>query len=319
MASELLVVGSINADVVLQVSRFPVPGETIAAQSLTLFSGGKGANQAYGAAKLGGSVAMLGRVGDDSHAAWLRAELSSVGVDVSHVHSVPQTPTGTAIISVDESGQNQIVIVAGANGNLGKREVDAQASAFASARVVLLQLEIPLEAVEAAVGLAKQHQALVVLDPAPVQPLPDSLLEGVDYLTPNESELCQLTGGPAASALGPAEAEKRARRLLARGAHKVLVKMAARGALLVSAQGARAFAPFQVTAVDSTAAGDAFNAGLGYALSRGLDEARAIETAMAAGACAVTRRGAQPSMPSLAELTSLMNQPSTRTSTDSVW
>src|SRR5687767_8535406 len=117
MASKILVVGSLNADVVLKVPRFPAPGETIAAESLTLFSGGKGGNQAYGAARLGGSVSMLGQVGDDSHAAWLRAELSNGGVDVKHVRSVPATPTGTAMISVDAAGQNQIVIVAGANGS----------------------------------------------------------------------------------------------------------------------------------------------------------------------------------------------------------
>jgi ribokinase len=319
MPSKILVVGSLNADLVLEVPRFPAPGETIAAESLTLFSGGKGANQAFGAAKLGGAVSMLGQVGDDSHGGWLCSELSSAGVDVSYVRSVPETPTGTAMISVDAAGQNQIVIVAGANGSFGPSELAQQAAAFAGAKVVLLQLEIPLETVQAAVAHAKRADAVVVLDPAPVRALPDALLADVDYLTPNESELCLLTGASSGGALSMAEVEARARKLLARGARKVLVKLAERGALLISAQGARAFPPFTVSAVDSTAAGDAFNAGLGCALARGLPEARAVEVAMAAGACAVTKRGAQSSMPSLAELSSLMNNTGANTSTDSVW
>ncbi len=320
MASKILVIGSLNADLVLKVPRFPAPGETIAAESLTLFSGGKGANQAFGAAKLGGAVSMLGQVGDDNHAAWLRAELSSAGVDVSYVRSVPGTPTGTAMISVDASGQNQIVIVAGANGCFGPAELASQSAAFAEAKVVLLQLEIPLETVETAVRYAKRAGALVVLDPAPVRALPDELLADVDYLTPNESELCLLTGAKqSAGALSMLEAQERAQKLLERGARKVLVKLAERGALLVTPQGVRAFTPFQVSAVDSTAAGDAFNAGLGFALARGLPETRAIEVAMAAGACAVTKRGAQSSMPGQAELSSLMNNSGAGTSTDSVW
>jgi ribokinase len=315
----MLVVGSLNADLVLKVPRFPAPGETIAAESLTLFSGGKGANQATGAAKLGSSVSMVGRVGDDNYAAFLRGELANAGVDISYVRSVPETPTGTATILVDAAGQNQIVIVAGANGSFGRSELESQSAAFSGAKVVLLQLEIPLETVQAAVLLARRASAVVVLDPTPVRPLPDQLLAAVDYLTPNESELCLLTGTSSDGALSMAEAEARARQLLGRGARRVLVKLAERGALLVTAQGARAFPPFEVKAVDSTAAGDAFNAGLGYALARGLPETRSIEVAMAAGACAVTKRGAQSSLPSLAELSSLLNQPPASASTDSVW
>ena len=306
MSSKVLVVGSLNADLVLKVPHFPAPGETIAAESLSTFPGGKGGNQAYGAAKLGASVCMLGQVGDDQHADWLRAELASVGVDVSYVRSAARTPSGTAMISVDVTGQNQIVIVAGANGSFGPAQLQQLEPAFAGAKVVLLQLEIPLETVLLAMQLAKQQGALVVLDPTPARPLPDALLAQADYLTPNESELCLLTGAPGSS-LSAAQAERRARQLLARGARKVLVKMAERGALLVSAETARPFAPLLVEAIDSTAAGDAFNAGLGYGLARGLDETRAIEIAMAAGAFAVTRRGAQPSMPSLPELKVLLN------------
>lgn len=304
MSSKVLVVGSLNADLVLEVPHFPAPGETIAARSLSKFPGGKGGNQAYGAAKLGASVRMLGQVGDDEHGAWLRGALQRVGVDVSFVPSVDATPSGTAMISVDSAGQNQIVIVAGANGAFGPAQLQALAPAFEGAKVVLLQLEIPLETVELALRLAQAQGALVVLDPTPARPLPDALL-AADYLTPNESELCLLTGSTGA-ALTASEAEMRARKLLARGARRVLVKMAERGALLVTPESTHAFAAHPVEAIDSTAAGDAFNAGLACGLSRGLSETRAIELGMAAGAFAVTRRGAQPSMPSPSDVEPLL-------------
>jgi ribokinase len=318
MTSKVLVVGSLNADLVLRVGRFPAPGETLSADSLDSFPGGKGGNQAHGAAKLGAAVSMVGQVGSDGHGDWLRSELASAGVDVSHVASTPGSPTGTAMITVDAGGQNQIIIVAGANGSFDPSELERHRAAFQDAKVVLLQLEIPLTTVERAAQLARASAALVVLDPAPVQPLSAALLASADYLTPNETELCLLTGGPTRGSLGSSEAEARARSLLERGARKVLVKLAERGALLVTPQGARAFPAFEVEAVDTTAAGDAFNAGFGYALSRGMDEARAIQLATAAGACAVTRRGAQPSMPTLAELQALL-QTAAGATASSVW
>jgi ribokinase len=304
MPFEILVVGSLNADLVLDVPHFPAPGETVAAKSLSKFPGGKGGNQAYGAAKLGAAVRMLGQVGEDEHGHWLRGELQSVGVDTSFVRAESNTPSGTAMISVDATGQNQIVIVAGANGAFGPAQLQALAPAFEGAKVVLLQLEIPLETVELALQLARAEGSLVVLDPTPARPLPDALL-AADYLTPNESELCLLTGAPGAT-LTASEAEMRARRLLTRGARKVLVKMAERGALLVTPEGTHAFAARAVDAIDSTAAGDAFNAGLACGLARGLSETRAIELGMAAGAFAVTRRGAQPSMPSPSDVEPLL-------------
>jgi ribokinase len=320
MASKIVVVGSLNADLVLAVPRFPTPGETLSADSFSRFPGGKGANQAYGAAKLGGDVCLVGQVGDDDNADWLRAGLASASVDIRYVRTAPSQPTGVAVISVERSGQNQIVVAPGANGSFGPAELAQHAgAAFASAKVVLLQLEIPLATVEAAARLARHHGARVILDPSPARELSNALLENIDYLTPNESELCLLTGASSTAGLSLFEAEVRARSLVERGARRVLVKMAARGALLVTRDGARSFATPCVQAVDTTAAGDAFNAGLAYGLARGLDEARAIELSCAAGAFTVTGRGAQPSMPSLQDVMNLLPSPLTSATTEAVW
>ncbi len=320
MAKKIVVVGSLNIDLVLGVPRFPAPGETLSADSFNRFPGGKGANQAYGAAKLGGDVCLVGQVGEDDNADWLRAGLASAGVDVGYVRTAPSQPTGVAVISVERTGQNQIVVAPGANGSFGPTELaQYAAAAFAGAKVVLLQLEIPLPTVEAATRLARHHRAIVVLDPSPSRELPTALLEGVDYLTPNESELCLLTGASSTTRLSSVEAEARARTLVERGVRKVLVKMAERGALLVTRDGARSFPSPVVQAIDSTAAGDAFNAALAYGLARGLDEARAIELSCAAGAFTVTGRGAQPSMPSLQDVMNLLKAPLTSATTDAVW
>jgi ribokinase len=308
MASEVVVVGSLNADLVLSVERFPAPGETMAAQRFAVFPGGKGGNQAFGAAKLGASVSMLGQVGADQYGAWLTAQLASGGVDVNGIAVDERHPSGTALITVDAAGQNQIIIVGGANASFTPERLASQRARFAGARVLLLQLEIPLETVMAAAALARAEGALVVLDPAPARALPDALLGDVDYLTPNESELCTLTGGANGRVLDLEEVERRARLLLAAGARKVLVKLAERGSLLVSAGGAQRIPALGVTAVDTTAAGDAFNAGLSYALAAGMGEKQAIELASSAGAFSVTRRGAQPSMPTLPELLTLRAQ-----------
>ncbi len=320
MTGKIVVVGSLNADLVLAMQRFPAPGETLTAESLSRFPGGKGANQAYGVAKLGAAVWLLGTVGDDEQGAWLRAGLQAAGVDVSHVRTTATQATGTAVVSVERSGRNQIVVVPGANAAFSPAELAQEAAvALVGAKVVLLQLEIPLETVEAAARLARHHGARVVLDPSPAQLLSDALLQAVDYLTPNESELCLLTGAPSTKVLSLSEAEARAQSLLTRGARNVLVKLGERGALLVSPRGARPFSALGVAAVDSTAAGDAFNAGLAYGLACGLDETRAIELAGAAGAFTVTGRGAQPSMPSFQDVMNLLRTPVTSALTNAVW
>jgi ribokinase len=297
MRSEIVVVGSLNADLVTRVERFPAPGETVTALDFAIHPGGKGANQAFAAARLGGRVAMLGCVGRDAYGERLTKSLLSAGVDVSTVNRDAEAPTGLALITLDASGENQIVVVPGANGRLSPELVQANEARIASAAVVLLQLEVPLGVVLAAARIAREGGAAVILDPAPAQPLPASLLKCVDFLTPNESELQTLTG----RAVGN-QAEHAARSLADGGPLRVIVKMGEVGAHLVEANGQAFWPALRVEAVDATGAGDAFNAALAVALAEGRSLPEAGRLAVAAGALCVTRAGAQPSMPTRQEV-----------------
>jgi ribokinase len=299
MRSEIVVVGSLNADLVTRLDRFPAPGETVTALDFAVHPGGKGANQAYAAARLGGRVAMLGCVGRDVHGERLTESLRSVGVDVSAVSRDAEAPTGMALITLDASGENQIVVVPGANARLTPELVRAHEARIAAAAVVLLQLEVPLPVVEVATRIAHDGGAAVILDPAPApaQPLPASLLKGVDFLTPNQSELQTLTGRAVAS-----QAEAAARSLADGSPLRVIVKMGDVGALLVDASRQSFWPALRVRAVDATGAGDAFNAALAVALAEGRPLPDAGRLAVAAGALCVTRAGAQPSMPTRQEI-----------------
>jgi ribokinase len=308
MAARIIVVGSLNVDFVLSLERFPGSGETVVGSRFVTFPGGKGANQAYGAAKLGGQVMMVGQVGNDAHAAWLKQHLAAAGVDVTHVHADSTVSTGVAVIGVETTGQNRIVIVAGSNGTFRPEQLEPLRNLITSSDILLLQLEIPLPTVTAAARLARKAGARVILDPAPARPLDNELLALADYVTPNESELATLTQTLPQASLDRSEALRRASQLRALGAEKVIVKMGAQGALLVNA-GAEHFWPaIPVTAVDTTAAGDAFNAAFAVALAGGKSEIEAGWFATAAAACSVTRPGAQPSMPTAAEVTALLGQ-----------
>ena len=305
MGARIVVVGSLNADFVVRMERFPAPGETLVGREFAVFAGGKGANQAYGAARLGGRVSMLGQVGGDAHGEWLAQSLASAGVDVSHVQRDPDVSSGIALISIDASGQNQIVLVPGANGTFTAERLERSRQVIAGARVVLLQLEIPMETVAAAAQLARESGALVILDPAPALDISDDLLRLADYITPNETELAVLTGAPSGEELGRSEAAERTRELRARGARRVIVKMGSRGALMVADDGEEFWPAIPVRAVDTTAAGDAFNAAFAVALAGGKSDAEAGGFATAAAAYSVTRKGAQASMPTLEDLQSL--------------
>jgi ribokinase len=308
MTARIVVVGSLNADFVIRMARFPQAGETVAGSHFAVFPGGKGANQAYGVARLGGAVSMVGQVGDDTNAAWLKQHLAAGGVDVAHVQTDAAVSTGVAVIEIDESGQNRIVIAAGSNGTLTPQRLQASEAVIASAQFLLLQLEIPLPSVLAAARIAHQAGGVVVLDPAPANPLGSELLQCADYVTPNESELATLTGGACAGSMDRGEAASRAARLRELGARKVIVKLGSQGALLVSDAGEHFWPAFAVTAVDTTAAGDAFNAAFAWALAEGQSEIQAGRFATAAAACSVTRPGAQPSMPRREEAEALLAQ-----------
>lgn len=305
--SKIVVVGSLNADFVIRVGRFPVPGETIVGRDFSVFPGGKGANQAFAIGRLNGQVSMIGQVGNDAQAEWLKQNLASAGVDVTHVAADRTVSSGVATITIDASGQNEIIIIPGANGTFGPSQLERSQPLLARAKCVLLQLEVPLATVEAAARWARESGALVILDPAPACELPDALLQCVDYLTPNETELAILTGAPPGT-LSRAEAAYLGAKLRQRGVRKVLVKMGAQGALLLTDSDEAFFPSIPVQAVDSTAAGDAFNGAFAAALSEGQPEVAAARFAVAAAACSVTRPGAQPSMPERRDVETLLAQ-----------
>jgi ribokinase len=303
---EIVVVGSINRDLVVTVSEAPGAGETVLGKDLRTFHGGKGANQAYAAGRLGARVAFAGRVGSEPEAREQIDALARAGVDTRFLTRDPGRPGGTAIIVVDARKENRIIVVPGANGGFGPDGLEACRGILAAARCVLLQLEIPMETVVAAAGIAREGGALVILDPAPARPLPPELLERADYLTPNLGELSILTGASLGTDSSIEEIAAAARKLCGRGERKTIAKLGARGALLVSAAGEHLQPAFAVRAVDTTGAGDCFNAAFAAALVRGRSEAEALAFAAAAAACSVTRPGAQAGMPSLQDVEAML-------------
>ncbi len=307
MPSSIVVVGSLNMDFVIAVDRLPLPGETILGRNFRVIPGGKGANQAYAAAKLASSgteVRMLGRVGADSFGSALKANLAGAGIDISPVLVTDSEATGVAWIHVDAAGQNSITVAPGANGVLSISDIHSQRWALAGARCVLLQLEVPLETV--AEGLREAHRvgATCILDPAPARDLPKEILQLVDIATPNETEACVLAGFPPRR-VTPADAIALGNRIRDLGVRSVVVKLGDQGCVYCGPDRAFDMSPFAVQAVDSTAAGDTFNAALAVALAEGLDMEDALRFANAAAAISVTRAGAQTSAPERAEVESL--------------
>ncbi len=300
---KLVVVGSANVDLVLQVERLPSPGETLLGKSFTRAWGGKGANQAVAAARLGARVSFVGRLGADAQGRAFREALASEGLDLAWLQEDKEGHTGTAMIFVGPGGENLIGVAPGANLALGPEQVRAAASAFAGSGAVLAQLEVPLESVEEAARLARGAGAPFFLDPAPARPLPASLLERVDVLTPNRMEGALLAGLEPGSPPGEI-----GRALLDRGPRVVVLTLGAEGALLCLPSGQFPLPPFPVEARDATAAGDAFTAGLAVSRARGLSWEEACRFAAAAGALAASRPGAQPSLPMGEEVESLLGR-----------
>ncbi|NUR66087.1 MAG: ribokinase [Streptomyces sp.] len=296
---DLLVVGSANADLVIGVERRPAAGETVLGSDLAVHPGGKGANQAVAAARLGASTALLARVGDDGHGRLLLDSLRSAGVDTVGV-LVGGAPTGVALITVDPSGDNSIVVSPGANGRLTPEDVRAASSLFHASRVVSAQLEIPLETV-VAVASSLAPDSRFVLNPSPPRPLPAVLLAACDPLIVNEHEAKVILGD---SAIGD-DPEDWARILLAKGPRSVVVTLGAEGALVASRDGVSRVASVKVDAVDTTGAGDAFTAALAYRLGTGASLPEAAAYAARVGAAAVTREGAQVSFPTAEEVDAL--------------
>jgi ribokinase len=302
---KVCVVGSLNMDLVVKAPRTPRIGETVTGGTFGMFPGGKGANQAVAAARLGAQVAMVGAVGGDAFGRQLLDGLRRDGIDVTHVRTEPDTATGVALITVDAEGHNSIVVASGANLRVTAADVESARDHITGAQVVLLQLEIPLDPVIAAARFGHAAGALVCLDPAPAAPVPDQLYTLVDVIDPNEIEAQVLTGVEVHSA---ADAARAAQALHAHGPRVVVIKMGEKGAFYLSGDRGDHVSAAPVRAVDTTAAGDAFAAALGLALGEGQALPDAVTFATWTAGLKVTRMGAQPSMPRRAEVLEAMRR-----------
>jgi ribokinase len=299
--AHIVVVGSLNMDLVIQAPRHPMPGETLTGGPFITVPGGKGANQAVAAARLGGTVTMIGKVGADAFGDALLANLNKAGVTTSEIGRA-DVATGVALITVSAAGENTIVIAPGANGTLTPDDIRSRKEIIAGADALLLQLEVPLPTVEAAAQIAQANGVPVILNPAPARSLPSSLLARVTYLIPNEHEAALLVGDqpgglPTGTLNRRHDPEMLARMLLGTGVQTVILTLGAAGALVHDQGGAARVLSFPISVVDSTAAGDAFAAAFAVALCEGKNPVDAAAWGCAAGGLACTVLGAQPSLP----------------------
>jgi ribokinase len=295
----VLIVGSANVDFTVALPRLPRPGETVSDGTLLVARGGKGANQAVAARRLGAEVRLLACVGDDASGREMRAALAAEGVGTDAISTTAAAATGTALIVVDAEGRNQIAVAPGANRTLTVANVDARAADFAWAEVVVASLEVPLDVARRALELARGHGAITLLNPAPCPEAGVDFLALADFVTPNETEAARLSGLPVTDAASAARAAAAVR---ARGAAHVVLTLGPAGALADGPSGACHAPAFAVSAVDTTGAGDAFTGALAVALAERRPLADALRFANAAAALACTKRGAQPSMPSRADV-----------------
>jgi ribokinase len=302
MQAKVVIVGSLNMDLVTRAPRLPRAGETLAGQSFVTVPGGKGANQAVAAARLGASVAMIGCVGDDAYGEQLRSALLAEGIDCEAVTAIAGESTGVALIVVDDNSQNAIVIVAGGNGHVTSNVVDGFDALLSQAEVIICQLEVPMATVGHVLKRGRELGKTVILNPAPASgPLPAEWYAWIDYLIPNESEATALTGLPVDSV---ATADAAASALLASGVGKVIVTLGEHGALFANKASSQHFPAPKVKPVDTTAAGDTFVGGFAAALADGKPESEAIRFGQIAAALSVTRAGAQPSIPTFNDVQS---------------
>ncbi len=301
--AQICVVGSTNIDLTFRTARLPKPGETLAGHGFQLGHGGKGANQAVMAARLGARVSMIGKVGRDVFGEGALRNYREHGIDTTHVTLDPERPTGVASIVVDDQAQNSILVVPGANLGLTPDDVRAASSTIQGAAVLLCQLEVPIDAVAEALRIARAAGVMTILNPAPAVALPDELLQLADLCVPNESEIELLTGGQTAATVQ--EAAAAAWELQKRGPRTVIVTLGERGALIADAGSAEHVPAPRVAAVDSSGAGDAFIGALGVFLAEGVPLRLAVERANAVAALSVTRLGTQMSFPKRGEVGAL--------------
>lgn len=303
MKDSILVVGSTNMDMVVMTDSFPRPGETLLGKNFQTFPGGKGANQAVGAAKLGAKTKFISKMGKDQFADELIENLKSCSVCVENILIDESESTGIAIILVNKEGENEIVVISGTNMKLTPEEIESKKELFSQSKILLLQLEIPVETIIKAKELALQNGMTVILNPAPACKLDDSIYVGLDFLTPNETEL-EILSGKSINSID--EVKFAALTMLDKGVKNVIVTLGDKGSMLINKEKAQLFEPYKVEVVDTTAAGDAFNAGLAYSLSKDIPIEDAIRFSNAVAASAVTKMGAQSSMPELSEVKNLL-------------
>lgn len=304
MKKPIVVVGSSNTDMIIQLARIPRPGETILGGEFTSAAGGKGANQAVAAARAGGNVTFIARVGKDIFGEQASAGFRKDGINVNFVIADKTAQSGVALIFVARGGENSIAVASGANAKLTPADVKRAARVIRAAVVLVAQLETPLETVQAAAEMAANAGVKFILNPAPARALPDALLKLVSVLTPNETEAEILTG---IKVTDEASAAKAANKLLTRGVKTVILTLGSRGAFIADASGQQLVRGFKVKAVDTTAAGDTFNGALAVALAEGESLPNAVRFANAAAAISVTRLGAQPSAPKRLEIEKFLN------------
>jgi ribokinase len=302
---DLVVMGSLNMDLVVKADRAPEGGETLPGKEFHMIAGGKGANQAAAASRLGGKTGLVGRVGKDGFGTQLKANLAAMGVDTTRVIDDEEAPTGIALIIVDERGENRILIVAGSNGRVSPADINDAADRIRQAKLLIMQFEVPLETVSYALDLASQYLVPVLLNPAPAYKVGRDVLSKVTYLVLNESEAHLLTG---LGVSDPSSAFQAAQNLRLQGARIVILTLGAQGAVVVSDKILQHIPAYKVKVVDTTAAGDAFIGGLAVSLVESADLIQAVRFGCAAGALAATRLGAQTSLPARAEVEALLKR-----------
>ena len=297
---KIAVVGSLNMDIVIETPHMPKGGETISGRNVTLIPGGKGANQAYAVGKLGGDITMIGAVGRDSSGEALLENLKSVNVNVSGIRRMEEGVTGQAYITVDDHGENSIILIAGTNGLVTKELIDDHMDVLRECDIVIMQLEIPLDVVEYVKEFAVEEGKTVIVDPAPaISNIPDHFWKGIDYIKPNETELAILTGLKMETR---EELVQGARMMIGKGVKNVIVTLGGDGCLFVTNETEEFFQSHKVKAVDTTAAGDSFTAAFALALSQGKEYKEAIELGQKVSSIVVTRKGAQTSIPTMGEV-----------------